>query len=110
MRELRHLPRAIRRPFFFFFQAEDGIRDWSVTGVQTCALPISSLHQKLKKQSTAPVPGATSDSPPGRARQRILFVARWPPSDSKNLFSRQETCVVRKIRNVIGKNFQQHCT
>src|SRR5437016_14195221 len=26
---------------FFFFQAEDGIRDWSVTGVQTCALPIS---------------------------------------------------------------------
>src|SRR5262249_57106308 len=28
--------------FFFFFQAEDGIRDWSVTGVQTCALPISN--------------------------------------------------------------------
>src|SRR5438093_4111731 len=29
-------------PRFFFFQAEDGIRDWSVTGVQTCALPISA--------------------------------------------------------------------
>src|SRR6266498_1731193 len=28
--------------FFFFFQAEDGIRDADVTGVQTCALPISS--------------------------------------------------------------------
>src|SRR5437016_13434049 len=28
--------------FFFFFQVEDGIRDWSVTGVQTCALPICS--------------------------------------------------------------------
>src|SRR2546430_7925478 len=27
--------------FFFFFQAEDGIRDLTVTGVQTCALPIS---------------------------------------------------------------------
>src|SRR5262249_59285502 len=27
--------------FVFFFKAEDGIRDWSVTGVQTCALPIS---------------------------------------------------------------------
>src|SRR5258707_12480621 len=27
--------------FFFFFQAEDGIRDIGVTGVQTCALPIS---------------------------------------------------------------------
>src|SRR2546426_9232255 len=28
--------------FFFFFQAEDGIRDYKVTGVQTCALPIST--------------------------------------------------------------------
>src|SRR5690349_24849227 len=30
-----------RSPLFFFFQAEDGIRDLYVTGVQTCALPIS---------------------------------------------------------------------
>src|SRR2546426_7876260 len=30
--------------FFFFFQAEDGIRDYKVTGVQTCALPISALR------------------------------------------------------------------
>src|SRR5207244_5908962 len=29
--------------FFFFFQAEDGIRDDLVTGVQTCALPICTL-------------------------------------------------------------------
>src|ERR671918_2105192 len=28
------------RPVLFFFQAEDGIRDYKVTGVQTCALPI----------------------------------------------------------------------
>src|SRR5256885_7523604 len=28
---------------FFFFQAEDGIRDYKVTGVQTCALPICSV-------------------------------------------------------------------
>src|SRR5690554_7467220 len=31
--------------FFFFFQAEDGIRDADVTGVQTCALPISAFLQ-----------------------------------------------------------------
>src|SRR5205807_4096547 len=31
------------RCLFFFFQAEDGIRDYKVTGVQTCALPISDL-------------------------------------------------------------------
>src|SRR3989442_3775937 len=31
-----------RNGLFFFFQAEDGIRDADVTGVQTCALPISA--------------------------------------------------------------------
>src|SRR6202140_5607828 len=31
--------------FVFFFQAEDGIRDLLVTGVQTCALPISSRRR-----------------------------------------------------------------
>src|SRR2546421_7678520 len=31
--------------FFFFFQAEDGIRDLIVTGVQTCALPIYAVYQ-----------------------------------------------------------------
>src|SRR2546425_2069989 len=39
--------------FFFFFQAEDGIRDKLVTGVQTCALPISS---SLQEQSIITVP------------------------------------------------------
>ena len=37
--------------FFFFFQAEDGIRDYKVTGVQTCALPICDVmtmcHESL---------------------------------------------------------------
>src|SRR2546430_5791139 len=32
---------------FFFFQAEDGIRDLTVTGVQTCALPISGENQVI---------------------------------------------------------------
>src|SRR2546427_4675954 len=32
--------------FFFFFQAEDGIRDLTVTGVQTCALPIYRRQAK----------------------------------------------------------------
>src|SRR5256885_7825361 len=31
---------------FFFFQAEDGIRDYKVTGVQTCALPISRVVRR----------------------------------------------------------------
>src|SRR2546430_13079992 len=35
------MSRAVDHVLFFFFQAEDGIRDLTVTGVQTCALPIS---------------------------------------------------------------------
>src|SRR2546430_8967787 len=35
---------------FFFFQAEDGIRDLTVTGVQTCALPISSKARRVVQQ------------------------------------------------------------
>src|SRR3989441_5741680 len=34
--------------FFFFFQAEDGIRDKLVTGVQTCALPISDVARGVE--------------------------------------------------------------
>src|SRR2546430_4904532 len=34
--------------FFFFFQAEDGIRDLTVTGVQTCALPISQRREAAR--------------------------------------------------------------
>src|SRR5438132_5584699 len=37
--------------FFFFFQAEDGIRDHCVTGVQTCALPISSRPKNSRKRT-----------------------------------------------------------
>src|SRR6266540_4131843 len=40
--------------FFFFFQAEDGIRDRDVTGVQTCALPISGgFEGEGQRASTA---------------------------------------------------------
>src|SRR5467141_4142065 len=45
--------------FFFFFQAEDGIRDSSVTGVQTCALPISLLPDR----TAAPVAQWLRDHP-----------------------------------------------
>src|SRR5438552_8239900 len=38
--------------FFFFFQAEDGIRDDLVTGVQTCALPISHYERAASLMET----------------------------------------------------------
>src|SRR5690625_7984711 len=39
----------------FFFQAEDGIRDGHVTGVQTCALPISALNHCRYKTLPKPI-------------------------------------------------------
>ena len=44
----------------FFFQAEDGIRDWSVTGVQTCALPIYIRHGIALKLNDDPHAGAVT--------------------------------------------------
>src|SRR2546430_17590421 len=38
---------------FFFFQAEDGIRDLTVTGVQTCALPISGRDGPVRRDHCA---------------------------------------------------------
>src|SRR2546422_6120088 len=45
---------------FFFFQAEDGIRDVAVTGVQTCALPISSAKRRTCRPGSSP---STNGSP-----------------------------------------------
>src|SRR6266498_2107543 len=43
---------------FFFFQAEDGIRDADVTGVQTCALPISGRRAR-RRVRVVPPPAAS---------------------------------------------------
>src|SRR5437016_12956054 len=59
-----------REIFFFFFQAEDGIRDWSVTGVQTCALPIFA-HRTAGQAKVA-----TSVSPSTSARRRATLSSR----------------------------------
>src|SRR2546430_9073777 len=40
VQDIRQKPEKVEGRRFFFFQAEDGIRDLTVTGVQTCALPI----------------------------------------------------------------------
>src|SRR2546430_11606083 len=50
--------------FFFFFQAEDGIRDLTVTGVQTCALPIYTPAQNSPRTfNDRPQQGAGSNRP-----------------------------------------------
>src|SRR2546422_2647298 len=58
-----------RSSYFFFFQAEDGIRDVAVTGVQTCALPIS--------RASGPAPAAAPAAP--SAARRAGTAPRAPP-------------------------------
>src|SRR5256885_6000284 len=50
----------------FFFQAEDGIRDYKVTGVQTCALPISHVGPRHRCQLREPLPGHPGQRRAGR--------------------------------------------
>src|SRR5689334_25177921 len=58
---------------YFFFQAEDGIRDGTVTGVQTCALPISpSRRTSSCAMTTRPSAPSCSDSmEPPRSRSAL---------------------------------------
>src|SRR5256885_4323237 len=56
-----------KAPILFFFQAEDGIRDYKVTGVQTCALPIL-----LARGFNLPVRGAVTET--------HAFVELGPPN------------------------------
>src|SRR6266508_6126259 len=57
---------------FFFFQAEDGIRDGHVTGVQTCALPISTLVNRLLGQREV-----IAHEQPGVTRDRVEVPVEW---------------------------------
>src|SRR5207244_10509158 len=62
---------------YFFFQAEDGIRDDLVTGVQTCALPISAIASRPTSSSSCvratPVCRASSSCASSFARSVIVF-------------------------------------
>src|SRR5215813_5685798 len=80
---------STRRPVparSFFFQAEDGIRDADVTGVQTCALPISRFHdgwEQAHGEYEEPA-GAGRDHGTGIARSEERRVgkecrSRWSP-------------------------------
>src|SRR5207248_8422040 len=65
---------------FFFFQAEDGIRDRTVTGVQTCALPIWLTSSTPRARSRIATNGSDSLSPlddrSGEHVARCALIAR----------------------------------
>src|SRR6266540_6509537 len=77
--------------FFFFFQAEDGIRDRDVTGVQTCALPIWILTTHA---------GALPRSP--ELREMIFARAEGKPYDKDALASKLRDEVAGVVRKQIA--------
>src|SRR5438270_13376601 len=110
-RNYRLLVRCMKRVSccFFFFQAEDGIRDLTVTGVQTCALPISSRGEVLGlEMPDRPVAGVR----PAHEQQRGAVAAvrvrseerrvgkecrsRWSPYHEKKKNRRESGQIVRR--------------
>src|SRR5688572_32761378 len=79
----------------FFFQAEDGIRDLTVTGVQTCALPIlvQPLHlaDRLQHGQTPP----SRLSPPGEQESRRI--------DASSLYGGPHAPRTRSEERRVGK-------
>src|SRR3989454_6499901 len=72
--------------FFFFFQAEDGIRDYKVTGVQTCALPIfhplGRVQEAVERAQRGQRPGH------GALREPALLHRPEPAPDGQPVHSR----------------------
>src|SRR2546422_2572374 len=106
--------REFVRFFFFFFQAEDGIRDVAVTGVQTCALPISGARSAARpaawvRDFRAPrspkgvrsVPGGSPGAQCGRGRHTDRKSTRL--NSSHGYISYAVFCLKKKKKKTIEK-------
>src|SRR3712207_7084146 len=82
---------------FFFFQAEDGIRDIGVTGVQTCALPISARRTRYGVSAHVQAAVAAEVGAGGEAR----LLAGQPGDDGGDLLRRAQT--LRSEERRVGK-------
>src|SRR5699024_11680536 len=89
----------------FFFQAEDGIRDRNVTGVQTCALPIFMIFFAVS--SIRPISQSTVSSHPGRPFFMVpatVYASRAPSSISLAVANARASGVIsRSEERRVGK-------
>src|SRR2546429_8594339 len=93
---------------FFFFQAEDGIRDVAVTGVQTCALPITLSGISwpfLRMALSNTMPRADSVSPLPRAEASVTCPTSFEPLGMTILPSDLIASVVRAFTGSPGLHF-----
>src|SRR5699024_12124747 len=74
----------------FFFQAEDGIRDRNVTGVQTCALPISSWRVEVQLLRHLSGSAGGSDRANSRSVSRRSETSAVPPAQPASLRAERE--------------------
>src|SRR5437879_9293200 len=94
--------------FFFFFQAEDGIRDTSVTGVQTCALPIWSLLKCWGDERFAAVLRSQATNVQNRVLQQLCYETEDDPR-VRSLYPRTfegaagKTSTLRSEERRVGK-------
>src|SRR5690606_40484369 len=85
----------------FFFQAEDGIRDFHVTGVQTCALPILAMRKSKRPNAT---PTAQDNSPSVEGTS----ASTSPPSSSSSVsaVSSSVTGPLRSEERRVGREWR----
>src|SRR6266496_167720 len=89
--------------FFFFFQAEDGIRDLYVTGVQTCALPISRPDRgsSTRRPLRSRCPHRTNRRP-RRARREPRQATRMPAPSAGSLAAPAAVMAERSVDRLPG--------
>src|SRR5690606_39476429 len=102
----------------FFFQAEDGIRDFHVTGVQTCALPIFASEPPVMMISALPVrmyvkasinawvDDAHADTAEKLGPRNPWRIEIWPGAISINILRSEERRVGKECRT-LRRPYQQ---
>src|SRR5256885_11766249 len=68
----------------FFFQAEDGIRDYKVTGVQTCALPICRLARAVRADQAEDLAGADLERHAGERLETAKCLLHLDATEQRN--------------------------
>src|SRR5256885_9198432 len=87
----------------FFFQAEDGIRDYKVTGVQTCALPISFIPQEQRDGAEMQKPQEWAGVPREQRSCEALSKARFAVCNPRAPTPKSSRSSARSEERRVGK-------